>query len=531
MKRSLNYFINLICPAFVFGSVTGILTSVIVTLYKVCAKYIIGFSETGYGYLREHLWLIPAVLAVMLGIAFLYAYCYKKVPNLRGGGIPTSIGILRGIITFRWFINMVGIFFLSLTTFLLGVPLGNEGPSVQMGTAVGKASVAPFAKKHKAWERYSMTGGACAGFSVATGAPISGIVFSIEEAHQRISPMIIIVSCTSVMFSYVTAEILSPIFGVSTTLFPRLSPTTLSVRDVWIPVVIGVVVGLFAVLFLSYYRLITAFFNKKLKKLSHGVKIFFVFALTLALGLCSFSFVSTGHELILSVFEGNTAIYMLILILLVRSTLTMCANSNRITGGIFLPILAVGTVLSSLFAQTAERLFGLGEEYHMIILVLGITACISGMMKMPLTAIVFSVEALSGYDNILYIIVVAAVAFIITEIFDVKSINDTVLDNRVEELNEGRTSKVIDTFVTVQKGAFAIGKQIRDIFWPANLFVLSVRHDKTRSAEVDEHGGKAIREGDVLHVRYSTCDEVQTKTELVAIVGEQEYSQDETDVV
>ncbi len=531
MKRFKNYFINLICPAFVFGSITGIFTAVIVTLYKLCATHIIGFSEKGYDFLRGHLYLVPIVLGALLGIAFLYAFVYKKMPNLRGGGIPTSIGILRGIITFKWLRNLIGIFFLSMMTFLIGVPLGNEGPSVQMGTAIGRGSVFAFAKKHQAWDRYSMTGGACAGFSCATGAPISGIMFAIEEAHQRISPMVIIVSCVSVMFSRMTMEILAPIFNVSITLFPNMSLVSLSVRDIWIPIVLGIAIGIFAVLFLKLYRSINGFLNKKLKRIPHHYKIFAVFAVTVILGLISFSFISTGHELILDLFEGSIAVYMLILILLFRSVLTLCANSSSITGGMFLPILALGALLSSLLGKGAQALLGFNQEYYAIILILGITACISSMMKTPLTAIFFAVEALSCYENILYVIVASALAFIITEIFGVKSINDSVLDTRVEEQNEGKTIKVIDTFVTIQRGAFAIGKQIRDIFWPNNLFVLSLKHDETKNAELDEHGGKAIREGDVLHVRYSTYDENATTEELLAIVGEQKIDAKEADVI
>ncbi len=531
MKKFKNHFINLICPAFVFGSITGIFTAIAVTLYKVCATHVIEFSEKGYGFLRTHLYLIPIVLAALFGISFLYAFIYKKIANLRGGGIPTSIGILRGIITFKWLRNLVGTYFLSLTSFLIGVPLGNEGPSVQMGTAIGRGSVSAFAKKNRAWDRYSMTGGACAGFSCATGAPISGIMFAVEEAHQRISPMIIIVSCVSVMFSKITTELLSLIFSIKITLFPGINLISLSVKDIWIPVVIGITVGLFAVLFLQLYRVINAFLNKKLKKIPHRYKIFAVLAVTMALGLCSFSFISTGHELILELFEDAPALYMLVLIILLRSVLTICANSTSITGGIFLPILAIGALVSSILGKGALSLLGFSQEYYLIILVLGITACISSMMKTPLTAIFFAVEALSCYENLLYVIIVSAFAFIITEIFDVKSINDSVLDTRAEEQNEGKNIKVIDTFVTVRSGAFAIGKQIRDIFWPNNLFVLSLKHDETRNAEVDEHGSKAIREGDVLHVRYSTYDETATKDELLAIVGEQDLDARETDVI
>ncbi|MBR7101089.1 MAG: chloride channel protein [Clostridia bacterium] len=525
MYKYKNYIINLLLPAFVLGSVTGIITALVVSVYKLCAKLVISMSEKGYHYLGERLYLIPVLLVALFVIALFFSFIYKKIPNLKGGGIPTSIGILRGIITFKWLRNLIGIFIMSLMTFMMGVPLGNEGPSVQIGTAVGRGCVYTFAKDHKAWDRYSMTGGACSGFSVATGAPISGILFAIEEAHQRISPMIIIVSSVSVMFANITAEIISPLLGVSVTLFPELSLVKLTLSNIWIPLIVGITVGLFAVAFLYYYKLINAFFNKKIKKLHHAYKISMVLFATLLLGLISHDFISTGHELILELLEGKTAIYMLFLILAVRATLTLSANTNKITGGLFIPLLTLGAVLSSFIGEVIEYIFGLEHQYYMIILILGIVACISSMMKMPLTAIIFAVEALGCYENILYVVVVSAVSFVITEIFGAKSINDTVLENRVEEFNEGKTPMVYDTFVTVKKDAFAVGKQVRDIFWPANLFVLSVKHDESRKAEVDEHGGKAIREGDILHVRYSTVNEEETKEELISIVGIQDYKE------
>ena len=81
---------------------------------------------------------------------------------------------------------------------------------------------------------------------------------------------------------------------------------------------------------------------------------------------------------------------------------------------------------------------------------------------------------------------------------------------------------VKDTHVTVAEGSFAVGKQVRDIFWPNNLFVLSVNHGEKSGSRVDEHGENHIHPGDVLHVRYSTSDVEATEDELWAIVGEQE---------
>ena len=518
-KEHWQQLIQLTFPAVAFGTATGFVTAVVITVYKWCAKHAVHLSEEGYHFLREQWYWIPAVVAVLLGLSFFLAFCYKKTPNIRGGGIPTSIGLLRGLISFHWPRNVVGTFFLSLISFLTGVPLGTEGPSVQMGTALGRGTVWATGKRNLAWNRYAMTGGACAGFSVATGAPLSGLIFAIEEAHQRISPMIVIVSATSVVSSMLTAEWLSPLLGVSVSLFPSPTPLVLSIKDAWLPILIGVVFGLFSVLFLNVYQWISRFYKRTLAHIPAAYRVFSVLLLTLILGLCSFSFISTGHELIITLFSDSPALLMLVLILIVRTMLTLSANANGVVGGIFLPLLAIGAVLAALLSGAVQA-FGLSTEYHHVVLMLGITACIAGMMKSPLTAIFFGIEALAGGGNLLYVIVTAAITYVITEAFDTTSINDWVLEDRVEHLRGDAPMHTYDMFITVQAGSFAVGKPVREIFWPAKLFVLSVRHPEDQEAA--GHTGRGIRAGDVLHVQFTTHDRAQTEQELHEIVGYEE---------
>ena len=495
------------------GAITGAVTGTIITLYKLCAKHVVHLAETVYHHFHEQpLWLIPAVAALVV-LAALLVYVYKRTSNLRGGGIPTAIGMLRGWIPFQWVRNAVGVFVLSLTSFLVGVPLGTEGPSVQLGTTLGDGCSRLLGKRGKAWSRYGMTGGACAGFSTATGAPLSGILFAVEEAHQRVSPLILIVASAAVAVSRLISDLLAPVLNVSSTLFPAMELKALELTDCWIPLALGVVMGLFAVAFLSFYRSMSGLLNHKLAKVPHFYKIFAFLLLTLGFGWSSFAYVSTGHELILHLFGGET-IVLLVIILLVRTTLTVGANATGITGGIFLPLMAIGATVASLFAEVVTAC-GLDESYYAVILVLGITACIAAMMKMPLTAIAFAVEALSGATIILPVLLVVGVAYGMTEWLGAVSINDRVLDGRMEKINEGRTAITADATVTVQSGSFADGKEIRDILWPNGLFVLSVDSHSG-------HGSHHLNAGDRLHVRYSTRFETRLKTELTYIVGEQE---------
>jgi len=512
--------IGLVLPAAFFGAVTGILTGGLVVFYKFCAKYVIHISEQGYHFLRNEPLRIVAVLAALFGLAFFFSFIYRKFPNLRGGGIPVAIGNLRGIFPMKGLQDLFGIFTMSLTSFFLGLPLGNEGPSVQMGTAVGRGCVSLLTRKKHAWDRYAMTSGACAGFSVATGATISGLLFAVEEAHRRISPVLLIVASSAITFSELINQFLSPLLGVDVKLFPSLNLRVIAAKELWLPLLIGALVGLFSVMFLKYYRLIKHFFNKTLKKIPYGFKIFFILAATFGLGLYSYDFVSTGHHLIISLFQNNAGLWMLLLLLLLRSTLTISANSNRLTGDTVLPILVLGALLASFLGKCLVDFAGMDGEYYTVIVVLGITACMAGMMKMPLTAVVFSVEALSCHANIFSVLLVAAVAFIITEIFSVHSINDSDLENHIKEWNEGKLAVEIDRFVTVQPGSFAIGKQIRDVLWPNKLTVLSFQHAKMNGIKSQADGGKEMRAGDILHIHCSTFDEERSMQELYDIIGE-----------
>ena len=496
------------------GGIAGGVTGAVITLYKFCAKHIIQLSERQYHFLRSHpLWLIP-VAVLLFGLAVLLARIYRSTPNLRGGGIPTAVAILRGWLPFRWIRNIIGIFSLSLTAFAIGVPLGNEGPSVQLGTALGKGCSKAMGKRGKGWDRYGMTAGACAGFSTATGAPLSGMLFAVEEAHHRVSPLLLVVAGAAVAVARLVSDLLSPLLGVSSTLFPSMQLRPLTAVECWIPLSIGVLFGLFAVVFLSFYRRVANLMNNRLAKVADQYKIYAILLLTVGVGLFSFSFISTGHELILSLFDEEM-LWMLIALLLVRTLLTVSANVVNLTGGIFLPILAIGALLSALFAEGVQAVFGLDTSYYPVILVLGITACIAGMMKMPLTAIAFAIEALSAYELILPVLLVVGVSYGVAELFDAVSINDRVLDSRLEQIYKEQIPTTADTTITVQAGSFAVGKEIRDIFWPDGLFVLSV--DKKRAL-----GGKTLHEGDRLHVRYRTIQEKRLWAELEHIVGKSE---------
>lgn len=521
-----SYIKKSVIPGLALSAATGVATGGIVVLYRIAAYAAIESSEHIYEWLNKNFVFVAPVILLLAGLSVIAARLIKELPDICGGGIPTSIGVLRGVLRTDWLKSLIGVIFASLTTFITGVPLGNEGPCVQIGTAIGDGTVKTLAKKQRAWDRYIMTGGACAGFSAASGAPICGVLFALEEAHHRLSPMILLFSFVSVAFSYATLITLAPIFNISPLLFPEVGKMLfkLDLNDMWIPLLISIVIGLFAVIFLKFYVFVDKLIEKRLSHVSQAAKEFAIFVVTLIFGLISFDFISTGHHLALSVIDREFPLLLLAALLLFRCIVSLSASRFGMTGGLFLPIVSIGALVSAILAEILIATGLLTEKFFPLIVVFGIVACISGMMKIPLCAIVFAVEALGCGENILPIIILGAVPYLITEIFKVESINDSILEDYIHELNGSTSLNVIDCYVKVMPGSFVVGKQIRDILWPSGLSVLAIKEAELSKPIINEHGDKAMNSGDELHIRFAYRNRNDAYTELIALIGAQEIA-------
>ena len=149
----LSYIQNILVPCLVFSAAAGVFTGILIFLFKAAVSWVTAHSETVYEAVHTNPIRIPVLIAGMALVGWLAAVILNYAPEARGGGIPTAITILRGIVPFHWIKSILSVFVSAMLTYFCGVPLGNEGPSVQMGTAVGRGTVTLFAKKHPAWDR------------------------------------------------------------------------------------------------------------------------------------------------------------------------------------------------------------------------------------------------------------------------------------------------------------------------------------------------------------------------------------------
>lgn len=513
---------NIMLPSVVFSAVVGGITGGIVFLFRLVSEHVIELSHTAFSFAHTHPWSVPLVVAGAILAALAVSACLLYSPHARGGGIPTAVALMRGLITFQWLRNLIFVFTSALLSYLCGIPLGNdEGPAVQMGAAAGSGLTRLLPRRHAGWERYLMTGGATAGFATATGAPISAVLFALEEAHRRITPLLLMSSLTGVISGVGVLNLICHLTGKRELLqlFRFSLSEKLPVDLVWTVVPVAILCGLFAFLFAKATLQIRTVLHKKLKNVSAFWKLAPVFAVVALLGCFYYESVGTGHHLIENLVAHREVWYVSLSLLFLRAVLVIFSNDVGATGGLFTPLLVFGALIGSV---SAEAFIGLGvmdERYFPVLVVVGMASFFSASVRTPLTAAVFSIEVFSGFSNILPIFFAVIISYLIVEIIGVTSINEIAMEREIHRQHKGKTRKVVDVHLVAKRGCFAIGKEPRDILWPAFCHVLSILEGE--EDEKDSYEGGAIKENDILRLNFTTYDPDATAAELCAILGEQ----------
>ena len=515
-KHFYHYIKTLLAPCLFFSAVVGVFSTLLITIFKCAAEWVIHLSNTIYDGVRENpVWLPLLIVGVFL-LGFAASMILRISRTCRGGGIPTSVAVINGIADFNWVRSIFWLPISTLLTFLCGVPLGTEGPCVQMGTAVGDGAIQLLGgKRHRGWRRYVMTGGASAGFSLATGAPITAILFSMEELHKRFSPLLLTIATRSVIFSQLTARLLVSLGIGSIGLFHFAPIDALPLKLFFIPFAVGLVCGVGSVLFTKLYHVIDHLMRLKLGKLSVKIKVPLIFVAVGLIGFFASQIAGTGHALIESLWETQTVWYLLLIVLLGRAVLMMVANTAGVTGGIFLPTLAIGAILGSLCADGFISIGLVGAEYRALFVMLGTTAFLGSTSRIPLTACVFAIEALGGINNVLAIVLAITAAYLIVEASGLEDFTDTVIENKAHAIHAGKKPITVEVALTVRENSFVEGKTLRDILWPVSCVVISFERRPSN------HEKTEVSEGDVITVRYKTYEPAVTAKEFDVLVGKQ----------
>lgn len=322
-----------------------------------------------------------------LGFIAIVWVMQNRAPLSAGSGIPQIIAALRAPPAFVERLLQIRIVVykcvLTLAGLLVGASVGREGPTVQISTAV----LAWVHKVLKVPMRSSIIiAGGAAGIAAAFNTPLAGIAFAIEElatAYEQRTTLLVITAviisgmvALSLAGNYVYFGFVSAHLDVSSTIIATLASGVLG----------GLLGGLFSLVLLNWlrgkYRL--ARLANKRALLTAGVCGLIVATLGHFTGLTW----GTGYGPARSAVTGmqNLPWYFMP----AKFAATLVTGFTGLPGGLFAPSLATGAGVGGIV-----RMFMPGQPEGPIIL-LGMTAYFTGVVRAPLTAVIVISEATGG---------------------------------------------------------------------------------------------------------------------------------------
>src|ERR1051326_5759287 len=222
--------------------IIGVLSGLSVVCFRVAIEfsrlYLLGSAVPPSGYR-----LLIAPTAVGLVVAFLVMLAF---PRARGSGVnqtKAALYIYNGYIPFR---TVIGKFICSALAIGSGQSLGPEDPSLQIGAGIASLL---GEKLHLSRERLRLIApvGAAAGLAAAFNAPISAVLFVIEEVIGRWGAGVL----GAVVLAAVSSVVVERFFLGSDPLFrvPPVGPVNPS--ELLAYAVLGIVGGIASVVFLK----------------------------------------------------------------------------------------------------------------------------------------------------------------------------------------------------------------------------------------------------------------------------------------
>ena len=445
----------------------GLITGAIVSCYRwglgkiglIRREY---FSEVN---LNNPMALLK-VWALFIGIGLIVNYLLKKFPKTSGSGIPQVKGLILGRIDYKnWFFELISKFVAGVLGIGAGLSLGREGPSVQLGSYVGYG-VSKLFKKDTVERNYLLTSGSSAGLSGAFGAPLAGVMFSIEEIHKYLSGKLLI--CAFV--SSIAADFVGRrIFGVIIAFFGKLFTVSLvKSQDIFNGV-----------------------------KLPREIKVCFVMTISFILCFVLPEVTGGGHDLVESLIHQKAIIYTLIIIFIAKLFFTSISYATGFAGGIFLPMLVLGAIIGKIFGECLDLFAATGADFTVHWIVLGMAAYFVAVVRAPITGVILILEMTGSFHLLLALTTVSVVSFYVTELLGQQPVYDILYDrmkkddNLVDEENQEK----VTIELPVMAESLLDGKAISEIIWPEEVLIIAIIRN---GVEKIPKGRTVMMAGDIL---------------------------------
>ena len=336
---------------------------------------------------------------------------YRYFPNARGSGVPQTKAALfarEGFISLR---TVLGKFGCTAATLASGIPLGREGPSVQVGAGI--ASVLGRAlglrpEKIKAL----LPVGASAAIAAAFNTPMAAVVFSLEEVmgdlNAPVLGSVVMASATSWMVLRLVLGN-NPLFHVPQ--YELVHPLEFAVYAV-----LGVAGGFLSVAFTK----ILLELRKRFLLLPRKTWWWHPVAGGITVGLMGWfvpQALGVGYVYVGAALNNAMAFKLMALLVALKLFAVTISYASGNAGGIFGPSLFLGAMLGGSIGSVAHHYLPGYTASPGAYALVGMGALFAGIVRAPMTSVLMIFEMTRDYSVIVPLMIANMASLFISSRF------------------------------------------------------------------------------------------------------------------
>jgi CIC family chloride channel protein len=434
-----------------FFLVLSVFIGVFSGLAVVCFRFAIGWCRlyllgSGVVLSRSRLLLAPMLAGLVIAVLVIHFF-----PRTRGSGVnqtKAALFIYNGHIPVR---TAIGKFILAALAIGSGQSLGPEDPSLQIGATLA-SMLGRKMRLSRDRMRLIAPVGAAAGLAAAFNAPISAVLFVIEEVIGRWTAGIL----GSVVLSAVSSVVVMRWFLGSESLFRIPAVQLQRPSELIAYAVLGVVGGLASVVFSLGIKTL----RPRCKALPLWTQYFQPALAGLLIGIIAMlgapQIMGAGYEAMDEAMHGRFTWQFLALLAGLKIVATLLSFVSGTPGGMFAPTLFIGAMLGAAVGGAEHALLPQLSVSPGTYALVGMGVLFAGFLRAPMTSVFMVLEVSGNYSIIVPVIVANTFAYVISRglqpiaIFDLLTRQDGLELPSMEEQREEGVLHVEDAMHPVE---------------------------------------------------------------------------------
>ncbi len=314
-----------------------------------------------------------------------------------------------------------------------GGPFGAEGPIIMTGGALGSI-VAQYLHLTADERKVLLVSGAAGGMAATFNSPLASILLAVELLLFEWRPRSLVPVTAAVAVATVVRQFIlgaAPVFPVA------------SVTDIrWHIDVLALVIGMCgAVVAIVATRLVYLAEDAFAHLPIHWMWWPAIGGLIIGMGgLVQPRALGVGYDVIDALLTGQAALSLIVGILVVKTLIWSLSLGSGTSGGVLAPVFMIGGALGALVGHWLPTVF---PGFWAL---LGLAAVIGGVMRSPLTGVVFTLELTRAWPALFPLVIASVTAYAASVLLLDRSILTEKIARRGLHLTCEYTTDPLETF-------------------------------------------------------------------------------------